>query len=190
MREARRNLDAATQRRNAQQLMEVALRQSWFQASRRLALYWAIDGEMNLYPLLKQCWRLGKQVYLPTISGDHRMSFRLHGPNDPLCQYRYHIMQPSPSAPAIRVDQLDIVFAPLVAFTAQGNRLGMGGGYYDRALAGRLPRRSKPRLIGVAHDCQRVSVLPEDSWDVRMQLILTESGIQRPAVNPSGSPPR
>lgn len=194
MRETRRGLDAATQRRHAQQLLAVALEQSWFQASRRLAMYWAIDGEMSLYPLLRQCWELGKEVYLPAITGDHTMSFRLHGPDDSLCEVQNHIMQPSPTAPEARVDLLDIVFTPLVAFTSGGGRLGLGGGYYDRALARPSTRRDKPRIIGVAHDCQRVTALPEDSWDVRMDAILTESGVQPGAqgrvISPSGSPPQ
>ena len=63
---------------------------------------------------------------------------------------------------------------PLVAFDKQGNRLGMGGGFYDRTLA-RLHEQNwqKPQLIGLAHECQKVDALPIESWDVPLKTIIT-----------------
>ena len=78
---------------------------------------------------------------------------------------------------------------PLVAFDTECNRLGMGGGYYDRTL-GFLHRRNRwqsPRLIGVAHDCQKVDPLPIQNWDIPLQGVITESTFYKqphPIISP------
>ena len=72
----------------------------------------------------------------------------------------------------------------LVAFDAAGNRLGMGAGYYDRALRRRLERSTpwrRPRLIGVAYACQQVPAIPASPWDVPLDLVVTERGVIVPA---------
>ena len=77
---------------------------------------------------------------------------------------------------------MDLVLAPLVAFDEQGNRMGMGGGFYDRALqhlkstnTGSLKRRPlKPKVIGIAHELQKVANLHSQSWDITLNAIVTE----------------
>ena len=68
---------------------------------------------------------------------------------------------------------------PLVGFDHQGYRLGMGGGYYDATLAYMRHRRSwrKPRLVGIAYECQRVEKLPHDPWDMPLDAVVTEDGV-------------
>ena len=70
---------------------------------------------------------------------------------------------------------------PLVAFDAECNRLGMGGGYYDRTLHFLLTRNRwhSPYLIGIAHDCQKVASLPIQSWDIPLQGVITESAFYK-----------
>lgn len=70
-------------------------------------------------------------------------------------------------------ENLDIVFTPLVAFDQQGNRIGMGGGYYDRLLAPWFSDKIGPYPIGVAHNCQCVDLLPIQEWDVPLPEIMT-----------------
>ncbi len=79
--------------------------------------------------------------------------------------------------------QLDLVLAPLVAFDPQGNRLGMGGGFYDRALShlrahGRRTRKHHPLFIGIAHELQQVDSLQVQSWDIPLHAIITERGLR------------
>ena len=64
---------------------------------------------------------------------------------------------------------------PLVAFDRAGNRLGQGGGYYDRALAG--PSDLRPVTIGVAHAFQQVESVPVEPWDVALDAVVTEDGL-------------
>jgi 5-formyltetrahydrofolate cyclo-ligase len=71
---------------------------------------------------------------------------------------------------------LDWIFVPVVAFDARGNRLGMGGGYYDASLAVLRHRQCwrRPRLVGLAHEFQRIDTLDVDNWDVPLHGILTD----------------
>ncbi len=74
---------------------------------------------------------------------------------------------------------LDLICMPLVAFDRQGNRLGMGGGFYDRSLAYRRGRQSwhKPRLLGIAHALQEVAELEPRPWDIPLSGVATEAEI-------------
>jgi 5-formyltetrahydrofolate cyclo-ligase len=74
---------------------------------------------------------------------------------------------------------LDYVLFPLVGFDAQGSRLGMGGGFYDRTFAQTTRWPKRPKLIGVAHDCQKVATLPLEPWDITLEAVVTDQGIYK-----------
>ncbi len=71
---------------------------------------------------------------------------------------------------------LDLLLLPLVGFDADGHRLGMGGGFYDRTLAALRPPRcgQRPRLVGIAHDCQRLIQIVPRPWDIPLDAVVTE----------------
>jgi 5-formyltetrahydrofolate cyclo-ligase len=75
---------------------------------------------------------------------------------------------------------------PLVGFDPRGNRIGMGKGYYDRALSFRRRQQhwKTPRLVGLAFECQRVDALPARAHDVPLDALVTEAGTRR-FTNPS-----
>jgi len=76
--------------------------------------------------------------------------------------------------------QLDLVLAPLVVFDENCNRIGMGGGFYDRSFAFRKDSQvTKPVLIGVAHDFQKVQQIVPEDWDVRLDMIVTNKAIYK-----------
>ena len=143
--------------------------------SRRIAAYLSVDGEVNLRPLLGCLQRMGKLLALPVVERSNRMSFFAHRLEAPLIHNRFGIEEPAPGARWINTRALDLVLAPLVAFDHQGNRLGMGGGFYDRHF-GSLPVSLRPLLVGVAHEVQRAEALPAAPWDVPLDGILTEAG--------------
>ncbi|MEE4659034.1 MAG: 5-formyltetrahydrofolate cyclo-ligase [Halieaceae bacterium] len=172
LRARRRGLDAITQRRHGLLVTQHVARTRWFRAARTVALYLASDGEVDTMPLIRRCRALGKQVFLPRISPRRRMEFARYRRGDRLRRGCFGILEPSPGAPAIPARQLDLVLVPLVGYTDSGDRLGMGGGFYDRCFAG----LQRPALVGLAHSCQRVEALPEDSWDVRLAGVITETG--------------
>ena len=98
-------------------------------------------------------------------------------PKDTLVPNRFGIPQPSSSNP-VRAQDLEVIIAPLVAFDKRGNRLGTGGGYYDRSLSFLLEskRPTKPWLIGFAFGMQQLDQLPTQSWDVPLDAVVTEHG--------------
>lgn len=95
----------------------------------------------------------------------------------PLCaKNRYQILEPTLDVRAVKpVNKLDIICTPLVAFDNSGQRLGMGGGYYDRTLSQWHQHKQGPYPLGLAHDCQHVEQLPSEQWDVPLPKIITPS---------------
>ena len=92
----------------------------------------------------------------------------------------YGISVPRLRLTPISPQWLDLIVIPLVGVDGEGRRLGMGGGYYDRALAFRRRRRcwKGPHLVGLAFDCQRTKVKFADAWDLRLDSLATESGVE------------
>jgi 5-formyltetrahydrofolate cyclo-ligase len=193
MRAARRSLSASARSRAAHRLARELARTSWFLRSQRIACYLANDGEMDPAPLMERAWRQGKTCYLPVlspISGD-RLWFAAYRPGDPLATNRFGIPEPVyQEERPVPAWALDLVLTPLVAFDPQGNRLGMGGGYYDRTFAylGGRQRWRKPVLVGLAYDLQKVEALPCAPWDVPLAGVVTEQRCYRSAVVPCAGP--
>jgi 5-formyltetrahydrofolate cyclo-ligase len=143
-----------------------------YRRARSVALYWPADGEPDVRGIEAHARARGKRLYLPVVCHGGRMAFAPWVRGGRLRRNRYGIPEPAGGrrVPAAR---LDLVFMPLVAFDAQGNRLGMGGGYYDRALAG---RRRRPLLAGIAFACQQAEAIPIQPWDIPLTVVITERG--------------
>ncbi|QUJ67008.1 5-formyltetrahydrofolate cyclo-ligase [Photobacterium sp. GJ3] len=146
--------------------------------ARHIAIYLSNDGELDTGPLIDWIWRQGKNVYLPVLhpfSKGHLL-FLHYRPDSPMRCNRYGIAEPALDVRLVKpVHELDIVCTPLVAFDDQGQRLGMGGGYYDRTLSQWHQSGLGPQPLGLAHDCQQVRHLPSEAWDVPLPAILTPS---------------
>ncbi|NVD07510.1 5-formyltetrahydrofolate cyclo-ligase [Vibrio sp. JPW-9-11-11] len=148
--------------------------------AQHIALYLATDGEIDTKPLIEWLWEQGKCTYLPVIhpfSKGHLLFLHYHD-DTPMVLNQYSIAEPKlDQTQVLPVDNLDLICTPLVAFDHQGQRLGMGGGYYDRTLAPWFTTHQGPKPIGLAHDCQQVDSLPAESWDVPLPKIVTPSHI-------------
>ncbi len=179
LRDRRRALTAEELDHHSRLATRRVLATRWFLAARRIALYLAVDGELDPWPLAQRAWAMGKQVYLPVLLpyGSNRLWFAPFQPDSRLRRNRYGIPEPV-DGPRQRVSPhaLDLVFTPLVAFDRAGNRLGMGGGYYDRTFGFLRWHRcwQRPRLIGLAHDFQCQRALPRQDWDVPLAAAATE----------------
>ncbi len=178
MRARRRALSLSERRRAARGLCQVLQSAPLFMRARRIGLYLANDGELDPLALMVLAWRRRKQVFLPVLQDRpfERMWFAPYSPGDELVSNRYGIPEPGWDA-AVSGRCLDLVLMPLVAFDVKGNRLGMGGGYYDRSFAYLRRRRHwrRPLLLGVGYDFQQCPKLPGDVWDVPMDGVVTES---------------
>jgi len=184
LRQQRRTLSKEQQHHHARQLANHLAHSPLFRPTQHIACYLANDGEIDLSPLMQRAWKMGKHCYLPILGEgkEKRMWFAPYESDTPLKANRYGIPEPVCHASDwLEPHQLDLVLMPLVGFDNQGNRLGMGGGFYDRSFAFLNQPHSikKPRLVGIAHELQRVAALPFESWDVPMNAIVTEAGLQR-----------
>jgi 5-formyltetrahydrofolate cyclo-ligase len=152
----------------------------------RVAGYLAAPGEFNPALLLAAARRRGASLYVPRLSRVHAAGMGFAPLAAPMRRNRYGLLEPA-APPRLSLQQCDLVLVPLVAFDRRCVRLGMGGGFYDRALAFRHRRRRwrGPLLIGVAYAEQEVAHIPELRWDVRLDAILTDNGWIRPAEDVS-----
>lgn len=135
----------------------------------------------------------GKACYLPILNPIRIPPFRntlwfaRFRPNDRLRPNRLGIQEPtSPLRLRTRARRLDLILVPLVGFDADCHRIGMGGGFYDRTLGPtrKRSRRHHPRLIGIAHECQRLAAIAPNPWDVQLDAVVSESGIySRPPLD-------
>ncbi len=139
-----------------------------------IGIYLSTSNELQTGPLIQALWRLGKQVYVPVLhpfSPGHLL-FLHYEENSPMTHNRYGILEPQLDCSKVMpVNQLDLLTIPLVGFDEQGNRLGMGGGYYDRTLC-QLDRQTL-KVIGLALDCQKAPQIPVAAWDQPLDGVLT-----------------
>jgi 5-formyltetrahydrofolate cyclo-ligase len=161
----------------AQGLKQTLIAAPEIKTANSIALYLANDGEIDPAPFIHWCWQHNKQVFLPVIhpfSLGHLLFLR-YTPTTKMIRNRFAIKEPVLDVGAVcPIDQLDVICTPLVAFDLKGDRLGMGGGFYDRTLAASQQlHKSSPRLIGLAHHCQLVAQLDVQDWDVAMSMIVT-----------------
>jgi len=134
------------------------------------ALYQAIGAELDVGPLARRLAYEGRDLCLPVVTElDAPLSFRGWRPGDPQEPDAAGILAPLPSA---RLMTPDLILTPLLAFDAQGGRLGQGGGYYDRTFAA----FADAIRIGVAYAGQQVARVPMQAHDIPLHGVLTETG--------------
>jgi 5-formyltetrahydrofolate cyclo-ligase len=179
-RKLRSELDASQLEAAADSLAERILTLSEYQQAQRVATYFAVNGEIGLKPVIDHALGQGKQVYLPNLDQQAlRFSPYFHAQKMRINKFRL----PEPDVDECEMlspDELDLVLAPLVVFDANRNRIGMGGGFYDRSFAFRKnPGHKLPVLIGVAHELQRVDQIVPQEWDVRLDMIITDQAVYK-----------
>jgi len=181
LRLARRSFRAAEHARRSRIAAARISRLPAFRAGARIALYLPFDGEVNPGALLAAAERRGIRVYVPVVvdRAHRRMRFQPLGARTRRGAFGILIPHRTPHGKAVGPRWLDLIVVPLVAVDGTGRRLGMGGGFYDRALAFR-PQRTRwpgPKLVGLAFDCQRVETVFAEPFDVRLDALATESGL-------------
>ncbi|AMD00143.1 5-formyltetrahydrofolate cyclo-ligase [Halomonas chromatireducens] len=187
LRRRRRSLSPREQHAAAQALCRRLRRLPEVVRARRVALYLPNDGEIAPQPLLSWLASRSARAYLPVLKplSHNTLWFVHYHRGTPMVRNRFGIPEPETRHGAHRARRLstwalDLILLPLVGFDDQGERMGMGGGFYDRSLAFPRRRGPRPRLIGLAHDCQRVERLPVAPWDVPLDAIVTDKRVVRP----------
>ncbi|MDC1255943.1 5-formyltetrahydrofolate cyclo-ligase [bacterium] len=183
IRAKRKALSITEQKLSAESLSKTLQLNENVISAKSIALYLANDGELNLAPFIRWCWQNNKAVYLPVVHpfSKGNLLFLRYSDHSEMTINKYGIKEPKLDIRHILpTQQLDIIFTPLVAFDETGERIGMGGGYYDRTLAKwhesyKIDKQSKPYPIGIAHDCQQIDKVPTELWDIPLPEIITPS---------------
>lgn len=148
-----------------------------FLTDRRIAGYWATAGELPLAGLMGGVLARGQDWLLPMVRPRRLLRFAPWRVGAPLAANRYGIPEPL-CAPdqALGAEELDVVLLPLLGFDRRGNRLGFGGGYYDRSFAFLRGRAgvAHPVLVGIAYAWQELPALTPRPWDVRLDYVATD----------------
>ena len=184
---ATRNQVALELSNTANQALTSQLKQlGSFQTAQRVATYLPIRSEFPTAAIIEDRPSLNKEIYIPRISPNQNNTMQfclLQRDSQGKIQTKlhknvYNILEPQDLAGSdvINARALDIIFMPLLGFNLNGDRLGMGGGYYDRALEFKnntQPNR-RPYLIGLAYEAQLTHDLNPHPWDIKLDAVITE----------------
>lgn len=174
----RRELDADARAALSASIQRRFLRSSLFSASRALGCYIAMHDEVDTSLIIDRAWRAGKALYVPVTGRRGSMQFVRLAPDSKLVRNAFGLWEPVGGA-AISPRELDVVVTPLAAFDCRRNRIGMGGGFFDRHFHYLKSRTAlmRPKLVGLAFSCQRVETIDPDSWDIGLYRVIDEHGI-------------
>lgn len=180
MRRERQNLSTQQQHEASKNVLNNLLSLSSFNQAQDIAIYLAADGEIDPIHIIEYCWAHNKTVYLPVLDPDkhNQLLFVRYTADTKMCFNKYQISEPATPYQHLKpAKDFDLVLFPLVAFDKQGHRMGMGGGYYDRSFEFKQQagnRETKPILVGLAHEIQKVDNLVVESWDIALSNIVTD----------------
>jgi len=140
-----------------------------------VAGYWPVKGELDVMPILRELLRKGHTCTLPHVTGEGApLLFRQWDENMTMTTGKYGVHEPASNVTLMP----DVILVPILAFDANGHRLGYGAGFYDRTLA-RLKKQKNIRTIGLAYEMQLYGTLPAEENDVKMDMIITDRNIYK-----------
>ncbi len=181
LRAKRRSLPPAEHALRSNLAASAITRLAAFKSGARVAVYLPFDGETNTAVLLVAARRRGIRLFVPVVSDLRHRRLRFYPLSGKTRRGVFGISVPHHTGGAYTAPRwFDLIVVPLVGIDGEGRRLGMGGGFYDRALAFRRERRhwKGPRLAGLGFDCQRADTVFAEAWDVRLDCLATESGVE------------
>ncbi len=173
---ARRSLSDRQRRIASARICERIVHSHEFMASRMVGCFLPMFDEVDTTNIIERAWCANKRVFVPVTDTHGAMSFCEIAPDTVVTCSHFGIWEPT-SGTFISAKQLDIVITPLAAFDDAGNRIGMGGGYFDRCFHFLRNRCKwlKPKLIGVAFECQKVDRITPDAWDIPLYRTVTDA---------------
>ncbi len=149
-----------------------------------IACYLPVGGEFPTHYLIQGLQRLHKKIFLPIVKNSRHirhLTFQHYHAQTPIRQNRFGISEPIPNPrEQIPPPQLDLVTMPLTGFDDNGNRMGMGGGFYDHSFEFLIKRQQTPRpfMLGLAFRIQECDKIDTRPWDIPLDGVLTEEGLR------------
>ena len=144
----------------------------WTEA-KTIGITLSMENEVNTYPIIEKAWEEGKKVVVPKCNKETRtMSFRQISNFDQLETVYMNLREPIPAlTEEVNADEIDLQIVPGVAYTERGERIGYGGGYYERYLM-----HYKGKTLSLAYSFQMVDHIPIEPFDKNVEKIITEKG--------------
>lgn len=144
----------------------------WAEA-KTIGITLSMENEVNTYSIIEKAWEEGKKVVVPKCNKETRtMSFRQISNFDQLETVYMNLCEPIPAlTEEVNADEIDLQIVPGVAYTERGERIGYGGGYYDRYLM-----HYKGKTLSLAYSFQMVDHIPIEPFDKNIEKIITEKG--------------
>jgi len=172
---ARRGMSEDTRTSASEKICQRVIASREFYASKAVACYLPMADEVDTRTIIEKSWRANKRIYVPVLQNNTEMLFCEITPDSELERSSFGLWEPTRGL-LIEPKQLDLVVTPTVAFDCHNNRVGMGGGYYDRCFAFLRHRKHwlRPKLLGVAFQCQEVEEIAPNPWDIPLYRIVTE----------------
>ena len=170
MRAKRRSLATHTRSAQEKQIEMHLLNSNIWRETTTVAAYLASDGEVDLRNVIVRLREMNKKIAVPMVYG-RDMRFVCLDAETQLKVNRFGIQEPVDSD-TLSSDQFDVVLTPLVGFTNEGDRIGRGGGYYDRYFR----TRGDTLLIGIAYGFQEVNSMDRKETDQPLDAVVTEAG--------------
>ncbi len=177
LRTKRAALAAAFRRLSSESIAEHLTQHPIVQQATCLGLYAGLDAplyEVHTQELHNRLHSLRKTVAYPRVRGDELEFACVNDRTQDMTPGVWNIPEPRSHCPVVSLQQIDLLIVPGLAFTANGERLGMGGGYYDRILA---HKNFDGSSIGVCFATFVLPNLPVDAWDQTVDWVATERGI-------------
>lgn len=173
MRQKRAELSSDALHLAATNLAKQAAEYTPLLTAKKIASYVPANGEISPLALHKASTA---NFFFPRITNYQQSTMAFYCASNQLERNRFNILEPVAQGDIQTLKDVDVILLPLLAFDKTGNRLGMGGGFYDRALAFKENRSpvEPPHLIGLAHQFQKVEQLPAENWDIPLDAILTD----------------
>ena len=169
----RRQLTAKETAQAGLSILKTIMQMNVFKRTVNVASYISLSGELCTQDM-NEYFMTRHHLCLPyMVTGQKgKMDFYSFKKGDELVENRFHILEPKNQPEnLVSEDKIDVIIVPLVAFDNKGNRMGMGGGYYDRMLK---KVRKDCLVIGVAYEFQLVDELLVEEWDMPMDIVITE----------------
>ena len=177
----RNKLTSLEQQHSANVLARLISDEQLLNNVKNIGIYLENDGEIGTSHIINMALKSNVSCSLPVLdfTAQNNLCFVLYDKGTPLNKNKFGILEHSLNEKnSIDPAKLDVIFLPVVGFDRSGSRLGMGGGYYDRALEfTKLHKLDKPKLVGLAHSIQEIKSIHRQVWDVPINFIATEKEI-------------
>lgn len=178
IRRKRNNLPIKYREKSSRLIAEKFLHSTYYADSKNILIYHPFRNEVDTTLIIKDALKNNKNIILPRVHNKELELYFVTDPSEQLENGAYGIMEPvTDLCKPAKISEIDLIIVPGVSFDKNLNRLGYGGGYYDKILS-RIPQKVKK--IALCFDIQVVDDLPVLEHDIKMDMIITESKIYQP----------